>query len=433
MRLFRFPPSLGFVSGGADSPFFSSESKTDRCECYGGSNSIIDLDVGNGDQHVTVEYLHWEVKVDGGSYVVKSSTALLKKGQAATLRLIGEITDVGESCQGCITQVYVRGVHGDNCIYSGLSGGAFDVDVEFDGAEEPGVYSFYFGWSWEQACFDNFAGLGSVPLAQVFVEGEYVMDPGTTNERCGYSWDEGFGVWTSWSEFDWEGKGTEYDGCASKSIDLCSALPLQKESPGYGIPHFYLVYLANSILWMCFAYLSRKSNETCMVMVCFVFSGLSFIMVFVWTAPNNCHEEGEAIDWIAAAFVIIVFPVSLLFSLVMGINFCFSSQLEFQNNSVVSDSIREYSRPIGASELEIGPGVGRGECAICMEEFTAREIEKEEVRKLWACGHMFHEKCLKGWVRGNIGGRSCPLCRIKVDEGKKKAKGVLLSAGELRL
>merc|ERR1712113_117774 len=43
------------------------------------------------------------------------------------------------------------------------------------------------------------------------------------------------------------------------------------------------------------------------------------------------------------------------------------------------------------------------ECCICIVDFDA----SAEIRKT-NCGHLFHSKCLTGWLKVN---RTCPLCR----------------------
>ena len=46
--------------------------------------------------------------------------------------------------------------------------------------------------------------------------------------------------------------------------------------------------------------------------------------------------------------------------------------------------------------------MNEGVCSICLENF----IINDEVNKL-SCNHMFHKKCLDGWIHNN----NCPLCR----------------------
>ena len=57
-------------------------------------------------------------------------------------------------------------------------------------------------------------------------------------------------------------------------------------------------------------------------------------------------------------------------------------------------------------------------CSICLEDFTLEDFQNDRVRQLKACGHSFHENCLRNWVRGEHGygvTRTCPLCRLSVD------------------
>ncbi|XP_030473748.2 uncharacterized RING finger protein P4H10.07-like [Syzygium oleosum] len=58
----------------------------------------------------------------------------------------------------------------------------------------------------------------------------------------------------------------------------------------------------------------------------------------------------------------------------------------------------------------LGHGVGEGEskngwCAVCLSCIE----EKDEVRELSNCSHVFHRECLDRWVDHNQ--VTCPLCR----------------------
>ncbi|CAD6335805.1 unnamed protein product [Miscanthus lutarioriparius] len=52
------------------------------------------------------------------------------------------------------------------------------------------------------------------------------------------------------------------------------------------------------------------------------------------------------------------------------------------------------------------------ECAVCISVLR----DGETVRRLPACGHAFHARCINGWLRGHA---TCPICRagIKVVAG----------------
>ncbi|EER90228.1 putative RING-H2 finger protein ATL37 [Sorghum bicolor] len=52
------------------------------------------------------------------------------------------------------------------------------------------------------------------------------------------------------------------------------------------------------------------------------------------------------------------------------------------------------------------------ECAVCISVLR----DGETVRRLTACGHAFHARCINGWLRGHA---TCPICRagIKVVAG----------------
>lgn len=55
-------------------------------------------------------------------------------------------------------------------------------------------------------------------------------------------------------------------------------------------------------------------------------------------------------------------------------------------------------------------GEGRPRCVVCL----SRVRRGEQVRRL-GCAHLFHRRCLDGWVgRRNVG---CPLCRAPMVSG----------------
>ncbi|XP_006657027.3 E3 ubiquitin-protein ligase EL5-like, partial [Oryza brachyantha] len=51
------------------------------------------------------------------------------------------------------------------------------------------------------------------------------------------------------------------------------------------------------------------------------------------------------------------------------------------------------------------------ECAVCLGAVRDREM----VRRLPACGHVYHAECVGRWLAAH---RTCPLCRCEVDPGK---------------
>ena len=62
------------------------------------------------------------------------------------------------------------------------------------------------------------------------------------------------------------------------------------------------------------------------------------------------------------------------------------------------------------------------ECAVCISVLR----DGETVRRLPACGHAFHARCINGWLRGHA---TCPICRagIKVvagDDGEPEGASI---------
>ncbi|EEC72835.1 hypothetical protein OsI_06563 [Oryza sativa Indica Group] len=58
----------------------------------------------------------------------------------------------------------------------------------------------------------------------------------------------------------------------------------------------------------------------------------------------------------------------------------------------------EYERPLGVG------GGGDPACSVCLEDVRGGET----VRRLPACGHLYHAACIDAWLRSRT---TCPLCR----------------------
>jgi E3 ubiquitin-protein ligase ATL6/9/15/31/42/55 len=62
-------------------------------------------------------------------------------------------------------------------------------------------------------------------------------------------------------------------------------------------------------------------------------------------------------------------------------------------------------RRLSAAEAAEGAGpLGIVACAICLNSWEA----KDDVRVLKACQHVFHAKCVDGWLWRH---QKCPMCR----------------------
>lgn len=82
---------------------------------------------------------------------------------------------------------------------------------------------------------------------------------------------------------------------------------------------------------------------------------------------------------------------------------------------IISDSISSILKTIGTvNDFKFEKFVSANEsCPICIDT----EIS-EDYLKVDGCGHVFHEKCLNGWIDGN--GKSCPMCRGVLGEKRYK-------------
>ena len=51
-------------------------------------------------------------------------------------------------------------------------------------------------------------------------------------------------------------------------------------------------------------------------------------------------------------------------------------------------------------------GYSKQECTVCFEKFNKGEI----IKKL-PCDHIFHNKCIKPWLKKSV---NCPNCRLNI-------------------
>ena len=72
-------------------------------------------------------------------------------------------------------------------------------------------------------------------------------------------------------------------------------------------------------------------------------------------------------------------------------SFCFTCDNNSDSHNIVIEEIFEVEKEYI--------------CPIC--------ISRKRKKKLIAleCGHVFHKKCIKGWLKKN---QSCPMCRLEL-------------------
>ncbi len=66
---------------------------------------------------------------------------------------------------------------------------------------------------------------------------------------------------------------------------------------------------------------------------------------------------------------------------------------------------RRYDVPYHFINLD--EEVKKLECSVCLEYYNENTV------KLYVCGHIYHEKCIRNSLKMS---RLCPLCRTNVDE-----------------
>ncbi|KAJ0974459.1 hypothetical protein J5N97_016424 [Dioscorea zingiberensis] len=76
--------------------------------------------------------------------------------------------------------------------------------------------------------------------------------------------------------------------------------------------------------------------------------------------------------------------------------------------------LRKRSRVTGDCEED------EAVCGVCL----SRLEQKDEVRELGNCSHVFHMECIDKWV--NIGHLTCPMCRSQLLPSKAKKRSSFL-------
>ncbi|XP_040376333.1 E3 ubiquitin-protein ligase ATL15-like [Oryza brachyantha] len=66
----------------------------------------------------------------------------------------------------------------------------------------------------------------------------------------------------------------------------------------------------------------------------------------------------------------------------------------------------EYERPLGSG--------GAPACSVCLDDVRGGET----VRRLPACGHLYHAACIDAWLRSHT---TCPLCRSDLSPRRRRA------------
>lgn len=68
-----------------------------------------------------------------------------------------------------------------------------------------------------------------------------------------------------------------------------------------------------------------------------------------------------------------------------------------------------YMQPPADHDGSAATSNDRSECVICMEPY---EAGGDRCHVLPSCGHMFHRRCLRAWLRTSS---TCPLCRASTE------------------
>ena len=76
------------------------------------------------------------------------------------------------------------------------------------------------------------------------------------------------------------------------------------------------------------------------------------------------------------------------------------------NDSLIHENIIGEIKKLNGKYRELSTGLilkNSSSCSICLEEY-----EKEDDIIILKCSHIYHDKCIMGWLNKDI---SCPMCR----------------------
>ena len=401
-------------------PLPPSSDTVNACSCF--SSSSVPRFKAAPDHTINFELISFNVNGAGHS---RSNIALAHPGDSVTLLVSGKANDDNTECSGCVAQIYVRGHESLNlkmCLGSAVGDFTFTNEATLTAPSVPGVYHFTTDWSWEYSCNYVYRGSSKAVIATLHVAApEKVHPPGAEemNEECNFEYVEQFG--------DYKPEDVPIDGIGEICSPMCAYGYFKEDGfEGYGVESFawttsttlfcYLIL----ILILCFC--NRHTNAQTSALVCrigFTLNCLGGFAYATWAlaTPNKC---GVMVG-------LLITPLVLALSIsCTGVVIMMLKNERGAGNGVRpnSDSIRNYSKPLASLRDE--EKEENHECSICMDGFSAEDLEKGTARELHNCGHVFHEVCLINWVQGQHGygaTRTCPNCRVKVDvKGKKNAK-----------
>lgn len=119
-----------------------------------------------------------------------------------------------------------------------------------------------------------------------------------------------------------------------------------------------------------------------------------------------CKEAEPLLSYLVAAFsALSLFHTAFLFVFKVGLSHVLRAAM---NNGMLHTTM---AAPPGALERNTEPALmgdpaltEETACSICLVDFS----ESQDMVKTKVCKHIFHKKCLQGWLNVN---RNCPLCR----------------------
>ena len=247
--------------------------------------------------------------------------------------------------------------------------------------------------------------MGDTVIARAFVtDSENSIDGAAWNKECSFEYDANFARFKSNGEVQQCHKTCDFGAYSEKDEKWLCIL-------GFVLVVILLVDHAKSLRLRQHVWYDRSVTEGGLFMLFLLLCSSTLTISILWVSSGDvCYlDRNKLLIWSLISFLDVLFVVlSKVYR--AGVPSGYPS-----TGQVISDSIRVYSK-----EASILGSENDEECSICMEKLSVTEIKGGNARELIACGHVFHEACLKKWVRGKTGRganhRTCPLCRVNVDE-----------------
>ena len=80
-------------------------------------------------------------------------------------------------------------------------------------------------------------------------------------------------------------------------------------------------------------------------------------------------------------------------------------ELNQQQTSTMCEKICKKSTNVPENRESIND-----DCCICLEKLDATQA----LRQINSCKHIYHDICIRGWIKQRISNPQCPMCKVQL-------------------